>query len=79
VNAFFARAPLFVALFLLRGDGCDGDGTRHDEGGPCTRPRDCQEGLSCLAGVCVGDGGAPPADGGPSNDAGRDGSSGDGG
>ncbi len=71
MNAFFARAPLFVALFLLRGDGCDGDGARHDEGGPCTRPRDCQDGLECLAGVCVGDGG-PPTDGGTVSDGGRD-------
>jgi len=66
MNAFGARASLFVAFFLLRGDGCEGDGTRNDEGGPCTRPRDCQEGLSCTSGVCVG------ADGGPPGDAGRD-------
>jgi hypothetical protein len=65
---------LVVALGALR-DPC---GTQTSAVGlyaPCTRTKDCDNGLSCVDGVCsLGDGGAPDT----GLDAGEDGTGGDG-
>lgn len=49
--AVVAAAVLLVACEDDRGDGGPGE--------PCTRDRDCEVGLECSGGVCVGpDGGS---------------------
>jgi hypothetical protein len=42
---------LVVALGALR-DPCGTDTTAAGVNGPCTRTKDCQDGLSCVEGVC---------------------------
>lgn len=50
-------AFVLVALGLLGGPGGGCDGVGDGEGGvnaPCTRDKDCRDGLSCTEGVCTG-------------------------
>jgi hypothetical protein len=50
---------LAVALGALR-DPCGTEASPVGINGACTRTKDCEEGLACVAGVCsLPDGGAP--------------------
>ncbi len=52
---------LVVALGALR-DPCGTDSGALGVNAPCTRSKDCENGLSCVDGVCSpGDAGAPEA------------------
>jgi hypothetical protein len=67
-----AVAFAFVALGFSRDPGCGGVGD--SSGGanaPCTRTKDCSDGLTCVEGVCTGPDAALPVDAGPV-DAGPD-------
>jgi hypothetical protein len=51
---------LAVGLGALHGPSCGADSPGIGPGGPCTRPSDCIDGLTCPQGVCVSpDAGAP--------------------
>jgi len=75
-----AALAVVALLGLSRDPGCGGgDSPAGAVNAPCTRSKDCAEGLVCSEGVCTApDSGAPPADGGP-DDAQGDGAQSDGG
>lgn len=52
-----------AALPLLQAQSCGFEGSR-DLGEPCTRPSDCEEDLTCSAGVCSFSDAGVPADAG---------------
>jgi hypothetical protein len=60
---------LLVSLGALRDPSCGTDTTTGGPNAPCTRNKDCEDGLSCTQGVCVSpDAGAP--EGGTTSEAG---------
>jgi hypothetical protein len=65
---------LAVAMGAARDPGCNTETSPGGVDAPCTRDKDCSNGLSCTGGVCLGpDAGAPvESDGGdaaPPSDA----------
>jgi hypothetical protein len=68
---------LVVALGALR-DPCGTEAIPAGINGACTRTKDCQEGLSCVAGVCsLPDAGATESGGDASEAGAGDGSAAD--
>jgi len=68
---------LVVALGAMR-DPCGTDTSTVGVNAACTRTKDCDEGLSCVGGVCSPPDSGAPADGSlDSNEAGADGNTAD--
>ena len=54
-----------IALIAARDTSCGGvDSTSSGPNAPCTRDKDCKEGLACTRGVCVNPDASLPSDGG---------------
>ena len=54
-----------VALIAARDPSCGGgDAPTSGPNAPCTRDKDCKEGLACTRGVCADPDAAAPSDGG---------------
>jgi hypothetical protein len=50
-----------VSLAALRGPSCGSETEGGGTNAPCTRASDCENGLTCLQGVCLSpDAGVPP-------------------
>jgi hypothetical protein len=70
---------LLVFAFAALRDPCGTDTSPEGVNAACTRTKDCEEGLSCVGGVCSLSDASPTTDGGidSSQDSGSDGSAAD--